>query len=311
MVSQGVTKRVDPLSGCDNSAKVYQDANGIAWSFMLNYTNISSGTYGYVVLRHWIKWKSVFILTIESTNNNFYMVQLIQNGADYMVFCKWGRVGKEPAASSGALQHVARKGAGLLHEQSSIEEVQEEEKNEAMSETETKEEVASSLAETVQDVLKLICDADMVAREVASMHLDLKRLPLDKLSKAQIRQGYAILQQLSAAVKEIDELGKIAANLQDTALEKQVETCQSTRVKGSAHSHVAQLRRLNNSLKTLSSDFYTLIPHDFGRDLPTSLDSLDKIKLKIDLLEVLTNLETSQELEAEKKKERRRRSMPS
>ena len=59
---------------------------------------------------------------------------------------------------------------------------------------------------------------------------------------------------------------------------------------------------MKNSLKTLSSDFYTLIPHDFGRKLPPAIDSLDEVKLKIDLLEVLADIEISQKLQAEKKK---------
>ncbi|CAI5712874.1 unnamed protein product [Peronospora effusa] len=285
----------------------YLDTNGIAWSFMLNYTNISFGTYG---------------------NNKFYMVQLIQNGADYMVFRKWGRVGTknpqraleryntslEKAQASFMKKFLDKSGnewpltepfkrvEGKYVFVELDEEVQEEGKNEVISEAEKKEEVASTLAETVQNVLKLICDANVIAREVASMNLDLKRLPLGKLSKTQIRQGYAILQQLSAAVKEIDELRKTAADSQETASEKPVATRRSTRVKRTTNSHLVQLRRLNNSLKTLSSDFYTLIPHDFGRGLPTSIDSLDKVKLKIDLLEVLANVEISQELEAEKKK---------
>ncbi|CAH0487043.1 unnamed protein product [Peronospora farinosa] len=285
----------------------YLDTDGIAWSFMLNYTNISFGTYG---------------------NNKFYMVQLIQNGADYMVFRKWGRVGTknpqraleryntslEKAQASFMKKFLDKSGnewpltepfkrvEGKYVLVELDEEVQEEEKDEVMSEAEKEEEVASTLAETVQNVLKLICDANVIAREVASMNLDLKRLPLGKLSKTQIRQGYAILQQLSAAVKEIDELRKTAADSQETASERPVATRRSTRVKRTTNSHLVQLRRLNNSLKTLSSDFYTLIPHDFGRGLPTSIDSLDKVKLKIDLLEVLANLEISQELEAEKKK---------
>ncbi|UIZ29027.1 hypothetical protein KXD40_007199 [Peronospora effusa] len=278
---------------------------------------------------------------------------LIQNGADYMVFRKWGRVGTknpqraleryntslEKAQASFMKKFLDKSGnewpltepfkrvEGKYVFVELDEEVQEEGKNEVISEAEKKEEVASTLAETVQNVLKLICGANVIAREVASMNLDLKRLPLGvsycascirdtgrtnakaarllvlgKLSKTQIRQGYAILQQLSAAVKEIDELRKTAADSQETASEKPVATRRSTRVKRTTNSHLVQLRRLNNRLKTLSSDFYTLIPHDFGRGLPTSIDSLDKVKLKIDLLEVLANVEISQELEAEKKK---------
>ncbi|KAG6972347.1 hypothetical protein JG687_00001498 [Phytophthora cactorum] len=298
-------KRVDPLSGCPSSAEVYQDGNDVAWSFMLNYTNISFGTYG---------------------NNKFYMVQLIQNGNNYMVFRKWGRVGaKNPQR---ALEHY---NTSLEKAQASFtkkfldksgnewpltgpfekvegkyvlveldDEVPEEE--EEMSDVEKEEEVLSTLHETVQDVLKLICDADLIAREVANMNLDLKRLPLGKLSKAQISQGYALLQQLSEALKEIEELNKVIASTQEEPPAKRTAPRRSTRVKRVAKPNAAQIRRLKTSLKTLSSDFYTLIPHDFGRNLPPPIDSLDEVKLKIDLLEVLANIEISQKLQAEKKR---------
>ncbi|KAG3116090.1 hypothetical protein PI124_g5556 [Phytophthora idaei] len=305
MATRSAAKRVDPLSGCPSSAKVYQDGNDVAWSFMLNYTNISFGTYG---------------------SNKFYMVQLIQNGNNYVVFRKWGRVGaKNPQR---ALEHY---NTSLEKAQASFtkkfldksgnewpltgpfekvegkyvlveldDEVPEEE--EEMSDVEKEEEVLSTLHETVQDVLKLICDADLIAREVANMNLDLKRLPLGKLSKAQISQGYALLQQLSEALKEIEELNKVIASTQEEPPAKRTAPRRSTRVKRVAKPNAAQIRRLKTSLKTLSSDFYTLIPHDFGRNLPPPIDSLDEVKLKIDLLEVLANIEISQKLQAEKKR---------
>uniref|UniRef100_M4C2F9 NAD(+) ADP-ribosyltransferase n=1 Tax=Hyaloperonospora arabidopsidis (strain Emoy2) TaxID=559515 RepID=M4C2F9_HYAAE len=130
------------------------------------------------------------------------------------------------------------------------------------------------------------------------MNLDLERLPLGKLSKRQISQGYALLQQLSAALKEIEDLSKTVAD----TVKDVPKTRRSTRVKQPANPHAAQLRRLKTSLKTLSSDFYTLIPHDFGRKLPPSINSLDEVKLKLDLLEVLADIEISQKLQAEKKK---------
>uniref|UniRef100_K3W578 NAD(+) ADP-ribosyltransferase n=1 Tax=Globisporangium ultimum (strain ATCC 200006 / CBS 805.95 / DAOM BR144) TaxID=431595 RepID=K3W578_GLOUD len=80
---KSAVRTVDPIAGCSNSATVYeenvtrlwlttQDENGIVWNFMLNYTNISYGSYG---------------------NNKFYMVQVIQDGKTFKVFRKWGRVG--------------------------------------------------------------------------------------------------------------------------------------------------------------------------------------------------------------------------
>ncbi|KAF4032487.1 Poly(ADP-ribose) polymerase catalytic domain-containing protein [Phytophthora infestans] len=303
---QSAAKRVDQLSGCPSSAEVYQDANGVAWSFMLNYTNISFGTYG---------------------NNKFYMVQLIQVGNNFMVFRKWGRVGAknpqraleryntslEKAQASFTKKFLDKSGNAwpLTGPFEKVEgkyvlvelddEVAEEE--EQMSDVEKEEEeVASTLHETVQEVLKLICDADLIAREVADMNLDLKRLPLGKLSKTQISRGYALLQQLSEVVKEIEDLNKVAANTHEAPPAKRTGTRRSTRVKRAAKPNAVQIRRLKAGLKTLSSEFYTLIPHDFGRNLPPPIDSLDEVKLKSDLLEVLANIEISQKLQAEKKK---------
>ncbi|CEG48226.1 poly polymerase catalytic domain containing protein [Plasmopara halstedii] len=279
--SQMTLKRVDPLSGCSSSATIYEDINGVLWTFMLNYTNISFGTYG---------------------NNKFYMMQLIQEDGQYMVFRKWGRVGaKTPQRAleryktslakaqdsftkkfllksgnewplSGPFKKV--EGKYVLVELDN----QELEEDEQLCEAEKEDEVASTLHETIQDVLKLICDADLITQEMANMNLDLKRLPLGKLSKTQISQGYALLQQLSQALNEIEELNKI-----------NTETKPSARRSRARHS------------SRLSSDFYTLIPHNFGRNLPPMIDSLDEVKLKIDLLEVLANLEISQKLQIELK----------
>ena len=52
----------------------------------------------------------------------------------------------------------------------------------------------------------MICDADLLAKEVAAHHLDMKRMPLGKLSKAQLSQGYRLLNQLSTTLKEMAEL---------------------------------------------------------------------------------------------------------
>lgn len=117
-----------------------------------------------------------------------------------------------------------------------------------------------------------------------------------------------MLQQLSAALKEIEELNKVVADKKDTPASKRTGTRRSTRVKRTVNPNAGQIRRLKNSLKTLSSDFYTLIPHDFGRNLPPPIDSMDELKLKIDLLEVLANIEISQKLQAEKKRNAKKKS---
>ena len=76
-----------------------------------------------------------------------------------------------------------------------------------------------------QKLIKLICDVKSMEDAVVEMKYDAKKVPLGKLTKEQIKAGYA-------ALKEIDSL--IANG--DTG------------------------RNLSNAC----SEFYTRIPHEFG-----------------------------------------------
>jgi poly [ADP-ribose] polymerase len=181
----------------------------------------------------------------------------------------------------------------------------------------------------------LICDADLLAKEVAAHHLDIKRMPLGKLSKAQLSQGYRLLDQLSITLKEMDELKQKTETKPQVKVEKsstikqatslsqrrrssrrllQVEKedheystsktstsstnvtvrcstrtsrlkrCQKVLYKGKTCTLSNALASLKKQLHTLSSEFYTQIPHDFGMDLPPIIDDMAHIRMKMDLL---------------------------
>lgn len=140
-----------------------------------------------------------------------------------------------------------------------------------------------------------------------------------KLSKAQISQGYTILQQLSTALEEIAELeAEDAAPASATAPTTRSrgrgrgqgqgrgrgrgKAKATTATRAQAQANSARVRELRNDLRTLSSEFYTLIPHDFGRSLPPVLGTMEDVKQKLEMLEVLSNLEISQGLEVAQKK---------
>lgn len=210
--------------------------------------------------------------------------------------------------------------------------------------------VKSELPDKVQDVLKLICDSTLIAKEVSSMNIDLKRMPLGRLSKTQISQGYGLLQRLSDALTAIDEIenppAPVATPVRATKAGRgrrasapapvapapvAPTTGRSSRRRATAPNATAtataaatpapaaptptaakkkklsaanatRLRDLKTQLKTLSSEFYSLIPHDFGRSLPPVLDTMEVVKTKIDLLQVLADIEISQQLQQEEKK---------
>lgn len=78
---------------------------------------------------------------------------------------------------------------------------------------------------------------------------DVKKMPLGKLSKAQIAKGFEVLEDLEKAVDA----------------------------------------RNNAQIVSLSSKFYTVIPHDFGRKVPPVMNTLETIREKYDMLLVRIN----------------------
>lgn len=173
------------------------------------------------------------------------------------------------------------------HEPEGAEEMEEEEIPEPM--------VVSNLPQQVQSVLELICNTDLITREVAAMNVNLKELPLGRLSKTQISQGYELLNQISTTISEMEELQGEDEEVTRSAKTKKAQTKKKR--------SVAQARRLDElkqRLKQLSSLFYSLIPHDFGRSLPPTITSMAMIKEKMDLLSVLEDIELTQQLQQEK-----------
>jgi len=54
-----------------------------------------------------------------------------------------------------------------------------------------------------------------------------------------------------------------------------------------------------SELEEVSSEFYTVIPHNFGRKKPTPITSLEGLKEKVDLLNVLSDIEIAQGMKSE------------
>jgi poly [ADP-ribose] polymerase 2/3/4 len=87
---------------------------------------------------------------------------------------------------------------------------------------------------------------------------DAKRMPLGKLGESTIKEAYGVLSKLSEAVK----------------------------------------KKKKDELTKLSSEFYTLIPHDFGFQKMSNfvLDNDEKVKEKIKMLETISDLKITSKL---------------
>merc|ERR1711933_433895 len=60
----------------------------------------------------------------------------------------------------------------------------------------------SKLPAEVQGFVKLICDVDMMKKQMVEVGYDAKKMPLGKISKAMIKNGYGVLKTVG---EELDK----------------------------------------------------------------------------------------------------------
>ncbi|XP_062503131.1 protein mono-ADP-ribosyltransferase PARP3-like isoform X2 [Corticium candelabrum] len=122
------------------------------------------------------------------------------------------------------------------------------------------------LDKQTQSLIKLIFDHDMFKEAMEKMELDTKKMPLGKISKSQIAKGFEVLEEMQTELKKMKPSG--------------------------------------DRLKELSSRFYTLIPHSFGRQCSPTISTEEGVRYKMDMLLVLADIELAQELESESEKKK-------
>lgn len=231
---------------------------------------------------------------IGHNNNKFYIIQLIECKGGYSCWTRWGRVGeigqsklnnfpsleaakkdfekkfREKTKNTWADREnfVAHDGKYTL-----IEVHHEEEEQEVTVKVDTvdagkvsKQKVRPcTLDKPTQNLISLIFSNDMFKDAMQTMNIDVKKMPLGKLSKQQIAKGFEALEAIEAV------------------LQKQ--------------------RSSNLQLEELSSRFYTIIPHNFGRSRPPTINTQEVVQAKKDMLLVLADIELAQSLQAQKMEE--------
>lgn len=225
---------------------------------------------------------------IGSNNNKFYIVQLLQDGERFVCWNRWGRVGEvgQSKLSSFVLLEDAKKDFEKKFRDKTKNSWAERDHFvahpgkytliEVQGEDETQEAVVKvdggplrtvaqrvrpcSLDAATQILITNIFSKDMFNSAMAHMNLDVKKMPLGKLSKQQIARGFEALEALEAALKSTPHAGL--------------------------------------SLEELSSHFYTVIPHNFGRSRPPPINSPELLQAKKDMLLVLADIELAQTLQA-------------
>lgn len=221
---------------------------------------------------------------IGNNNNKFYIIQLLEEGGRFSCWNRWGRVGEVGQSKMnhfGCLEDAKKDFKKKFWEKTKN---KWEERDhfvahpnkytliEVQGEAETQEAVMKvdgpvrtvfkpcSLDPATQKLITNIFSKEMFKNAMTLMNLDVKKMPLGKLSKQQIARGFEALEALEEAMK--NPTGD------------------------------------SQSLEELSSCFYTVIPHNFGRSRPPPINSPDILQAKKDMLLVLADIELAQTLQA-------------
>ncbi|XP_047438178.1 protein mono-ADP-ribosyltransferase PARP3 [Mugil cephalus] len=254
-------RKVDEHCPLSSSAEVHED-----YDCMLNQTNVGHN------------------------NNKFYVIQVIKDKKKYYSWNRWGRVGEqgqhklnpfdgyEKAVKdfekkfkdktknnwSDRENFVSHSGKYTLIE------VDGEQDAEVKVDTVdgkavrvTKNVLPCTLDDATKDLIALIFSNDMFKEAMECMNLDIKKMPLGKLSKLQIAKGFEVLEEIEAALNQ---------------------NCKS------------------KHLEELSSKFFTAIPHNFGRTRPPVIDDKEIVEKKKEMLMVLADIELAQTLKSETEK---------
>lgn len=216
-------------------------------------------------------------------NNKFYILQVLQKDNDansFYFWTRWGRVGVPgqnalagPMGQDKAISMFEKK----LDDKTSKGEYtkieisydDEEEKTAVVVKKPSKTikisakvnltKSMSIMDHRLQNLINLIFDMKMMNNQMKEIGYDAKKMPLGKLAKSTIQQGYAVLNDMAEALKK---------------------------------------KSAKSELESLSSKFYSLIPHDFGFQKMSNfiLDSQEKVKAKLDMLQSLSDMQVATKL---------------
>uniref|UniRef100_H3DAV8 Poly (ADP-ribose) polymerase family, member 3 n=1 Tax=Tetraodon nigroviridis TaxID=99883 RepID=H3DAV8_TETNG len=254
-------RKVDEHCSLSASGEVHED-----YDCMLNQTNIGHN------------------------NNKFYVIQVIQANNRFFSWNRWGRVGevgqsklspfdklenaikdfekkfkdKTKNSWSDRSNFVSHPGKYTMIEVDGEQdaEVKVDDVDGKVVKV-SKNVLPCTLNDATKNLVQLIFSTDMFKEAMECMNLDIKKMPLGKLSKMQIAKGFEVLEEIEAAMNQ---------------------------------------RRGGARLEELSSKFFTAIPHNFGRNRPPTIDSKEIVEQKKEMLMVLADIELAQTLKSETEK---------
>ncbi|KIO19815.1 hypothetical protein M407DRAFT_222126 [Tulasnella calospora MUT 4182] len=236
---------------------------------------------------------------VGKNSNKFYVIQLLHpigNNGQCTLFTRWGRTGengqtqkKGPFSLDTAIgefekQFKSKTVATWANRKNMVRknerdfEVDEDEKDNDETAAEGSDEKGkekekprektpeSTAPEEVQNLIKLIFNVALMDAHLKELNYDANKLPLGKLSKATILQGFSVLKVLSEVLDHPGGPDSINRGGFQSACEQ------------------------------LSGDYYSIIPHAFGRNRPTPIRSTEHLKKELDLVDALGDMTIASKL---------------
>ncbi|KAF8323020.1 PARP-domain-containing protein [Clavulina sp. PMI_390] len=269
---------VDPESQHVHNMQVYADS-GEVWDAMLNQTNVANN------------------------NNKFYVLQLLYPanqapGSNIILHTRWGRVGERgssqdkgpfgPAAAIGAFKAQFKSKAGVNWEQrkgmtpksgkyvwlerdyNDDEEEDNKDENKTNGKGKGKQEGEEEEEPLKVTLIQFIFNTSFITAHLAEMNYDANKLPLGKLAKTMILSGFEVLKTLADVIN--DPSGNVAM----------------------------QQGGFGKGCEALTNHYYSIIPHSFGRNRPTIINTEAQLKRELEILDALGDMQIASKVLAEK-----------
>jgi len=206
---------------------------------------------------------------IETNKNKFYIMQLIKETSQYILYIRYGRVGENgkieykifptenEAISTFEKQFRSKTSNNWNHKDfikkdgkyflSNIS-YEDELKNIPV---EPKKMIESKLPERVQTFIRMVTDMNMLSNTLVSLDIDTKKMPLGKINKTQLDKAKSILEEIKKYVNN---------------------------------------KNNNQELLKMSSEYYTYIPYSCGRKKPPVIDNEKILEKYNEIIDELQNI---------------------
>ncbi|KAF5012989.1 hypothetical protein FDECE_996 [Fusarium decemcellulare] len=233
-------------------------------------------------------------------NNKFYRIQVLKdpNSATFKTWTRWGRVGEfgqKAVLGNGSLDDAIKQfekkfkdKSGLTWENrgndpkpgkyafversydpDSDDDDDDEDDTKAVKKEGGEDEAPApkcTLEKPVKELMELIFNQQYFQATMSSLNYDANKLPLGKLSKATITRGFQQLKDLAALFDD----PTLAASKWNSSV--------------------------SDATRYLSDQYYTFIPHAFGRNVPPVIANDNMLKKEIELLESLSDMKDAADI---------------